>query len=179
MPQIGASSPVRIVEPITPLGDGIVFANPSYAKIFQAKLFTASYKNPDAAPIADNANLDVLLVTPPINTATIDYRVSSTSAFELTIYEDTVTTNDGTPLPRRNRSRPLARNRAEALTYHTPTITNVGTLLLNEVSGILGGPIREEDRWVLKPNSKYLIRMINRSGAAQSMSITVNWFEER
>jgi hypothetical protein len=181
---MNTSSPVRITDPVDEAGGGIITSNALHAKAHKGEIFTSSYKNPDASLIADNANLDLLLVPNATNEVVLAYRVSSTGAYEIAFYEDVTVSDNGTPLPARNRSRPKSvAISSTAQVYHTPTVTNAGQLLLNEVgSGVLGGPNisppAADNEWILKASIPYLIRIINRSGSAQSMSTIVNWFEE-
>lgn len=172
------SDPIRIVQP-TDVDGRVIFSDADHAKIHLGELFTSSYKNPDASPVADNANFDVLIITPADLSVNMTYEVTATGAYELAIYEDTTVTDNGTLLSRMNRNRILSHKKAKTLVYHTPTVTNVGLLLLNEASnGLLGGVNRGEKEWILKPSTRYLVRLINRAGSAQSMSTIVSWYEE-
>lgn len=181
---MSVSSPVRITTPVDEAGGGVITSNALHAKAHRGEIFTSSYKNPDASLIADNANFDLLIVPNATNEVVMAYRVSSTGAYEIAIYESTTVSDNGTSLPARNRSRPKAvAISSTAQVYHTPTVTNVGQLLLNEVgSGVLGGPnvspLTADNEWILKASVTYLIRVINRSGSAQSISALLNWFEE-
>jgi len=91
-------------------------------------------------------------------------------------YEDTLVSGNGSDLT----SLIFNQNRESTTTpllamYGAPTVTDVGTLLHTSwipptgtgtgqsADGISGGGNGEE--WLLKPNSKYLIRITNNSGA--------------
>ncbi|MHA2068109.1 MAG: hypothetical protein ACXABY_27425 [Candidatus Thorarchaeota archaeon] len=181
---MSGSNPVRIVGPVDKAGGGLIVSDARHAKAHEGEVFVSSYKSPDASLIADNASLDVLIIPDASHEVVMAYRLSSTGAYELAFYEDTTISSNGTELPARNRSRPKAvAIAATAKAYHTPTVTVVGQLLLNEVvSGVLGGPnvspITADNEWILKASVPYLIRIINRSGSAQSMSIVISWYEE-
>lgn len=169
------SNPVRIEKPKGEHG-GVAMATRLQALIDVGRVFISSYKNPDASQIADNDNLDVLFVTGD-KPAEVYIKLSATGAFEYALYEDTTVSDNGTTLARRNRNRNHASIAPTVSTYHTPTVTNVGNLLDNELlAGILGGAASGE-HWDLKPSTNYLIRIINRAGSAQSMSIAATWID--
>lgn len=147
-----------------------------HQKVHEGELFTASYKTPDGAPVADNASLDILIRT---GTAAphIEFTVSCAQAYEAILYESTTVTDNGTQLSERNRNR--RSNKTSVVdAFHTPTVTATGNLILHELaSGILGGVSRSEEEWILKPNTNYLLRLTNRAGSAQPMSAKVDWYE--
>jgi hypothetical protein len=69
---------------------------------------------------------------------------------------------------------------------HTPTISDLGTQIDyalmptlsavgSNVGGVTGPDIGEE--WVLKPSTKYLLRLTNNSGGAVDVGFHLFWYE--
>jgi hypothetical protein len=105
---------------------------------------------------------------------------------DLNVYEDTTTSADGTTVPVFNVNRNSARTPSSVVT-HTPTVTGVGTLIHTQwiqptatgvgqsPAGIVGETNGEE--WVLKPSTKYLVRLTNNSGATIDFRYEMLFYE--
>lgn len=153
-------------------------------EIHEGETYQASYKSPDASNIADNGTIDILVKT-GAKYCHLAFEIAAGGDAEILLYEDTTTSNDGTPLVEHNMNRGIADS-ATAAAFHTPTVTDVGTLLENRfVPGGAGGnsqggsgTIRPGTEWILNINKNYLVRGINRAGTAQPMSNIVQWYEE-
>jgi hypothetical protein len=69
--------------------------------------------------------------------------------------------------------------------YHTPTVTAVGTALIpgrylaggTSQQTRIGGEVRDQAELVLKPNSKYLLRITNISGGAVTVNPAISFYE--
>ena len=70
---------------------------------------------------------------------------------------------------------------------HTPTVTDVGAVALingrilpggNSPTTRVGGGIRSGAEWILAPNTQYLMRVVNTSGAAIAANVVLEWYEE-
>jgi hypothetical protein len=131
--------------------------------------------------LTNGSNEDLLLVT---GDTPVHARITlSTSAQALVrFYEDTTTSNNGTVLPARNRNR-VSTNTAAMTSSRAPTVTGVGTLLYE---GFLPGGSKNQatgdqsstfEEWVLKANSKYLIRVTNNSGGNEDLSLAIDFYE--
>lgn len=151
-------------------------------EVHEGETFTSSYKSADGAPVADNGTVDLLLQT-GAKYAHLVFGVACGGDLEIALYEGTTVSNLGTPLAENNMKRYSAKTATVAVT-HSPTVTLVGTLLLNRfVPGgtgpqAVGSTSRENTEWVLKASTIYLIRGINRAGNAQPMSTVAQWYEE-
>lgn len=162
----------------------LTFMSIAHYRIHAGDMFQASYKSPNASPIADDANLDLLFIANDTKSAHLIWQLAAGGDAELLFYEDTVTSNDGTELNEVNLKR-ISTKVAGETTFHTPTISDVGALLDNSLlpggtGGNAGGTgdgfgSRE---WILKPNTKHLIRLTNRAGNPQSMSTILRWYED-
>lgn len=153
-----------------------------HAEVHEGATYQASYKSPDGAEIADNGVIEMLLQVGAKYAHTV-FSISCGGDSEVALYEGTTFSNAGTALSENNMKRPSGAIASLAATY-TPTITLPGTLLLNDfIPGgtgprAAGGTARRDSEWILKPNTNYLIRGINRSGNAQPMSIVAQWYEK-
>lgn len=103
---------------------------------------------------------------------------------DLTYYEGTTTSDDGTPAPTQNTNRNSA-NTAGVVFYANPTVTDDGELLQSiwahptstgtgNKTGV--ADVRTGAAWVLKPDTKYLIRITNNDGD-MSFSYQFHWYE--
>lgn len=118
------------------------------------------------------------LITTGIKSVHFKYDVTADGKGNVTLYEDTTTSSAGTSMSELNRNR-ISTNTAITVVTHTPTITGDGTMLCQELFGSSnksGGEARSENEWILKKNSKYMIRIT--ATVALDFSIKINWYEE-
>lgn len=100
------------------------------------------------------------------------------SQYTLKIFEDAVYTG-GTPITAKNRNRIYKNTLHQTLLVLNPTITNVGTELLNEIVGIgqqSGGDSRDNNEWILSPETYYLLRITSNS-ASNVINQLVEFYE--
>jgi hypothetical protein len=148
--------------------------------IHDGMFFTAFHRN---AAVAAAGTLDVLFSV-PANTyphfqlleITLD---GGTVTYDM--YEDTVTSADGTALVGYNRNRNSIIVPDMTL-FHTPTVTDAGTILdsLNFPSAGNKVAIFDETthgEWVLKPSTKYLLRFTNGSVGDRDISVRMAGYE--
>lgn len=127
--------------------------------------------------IVDLANgaSDNVLITVPNETGTgqsqklyhLNVRGSNEGEVIWYMYEAPTTTDNCTAIANYNRNR-NSSNTTGLTTYHTPTITDDGTLILVAHSGSgkgVGGD-RKSEEIVLKNNTKYLLRCTNQTALA-------------
>lgn len=122
---------------------------------------------------------DLLIVTPDTLTwSHLLFRIRSSGESNYNLYEGAVTSNDGTQVVTFNRNRNSAGT-ANTLIYHTPTVGTTGTSICMQHFGAgqrSGGDERGDNEWVLKQNTKYLLR-ITSEAAANDVSTNINWYE--
>lgn len=103
-----------------------------------------------------------------------------TSAFQVDIYENTVTSNNGTSITIQNRRR-TSLNTCGCSIYSSPTITSVGNVIVRYKLGAgrsAGSAASAENEVVLKPSTKYLIRLTNNvTGATNTIDFLSDWYE--
>lgn len=157
--------------------------NYAHHEIHSGSTFVVSYKSPDASPVADNGVV-TFTITTHAKYAHILFRAACGGDMEGELYEGpTVTAGTGTALTPRNKNRASGKNHSVGVRVGM-TIGAVGTLLENEFmpgrTGPLavGGASSTRDEWVLAPSTVYLVRITNRSGGAQPMSLAAEWYEE-
>ena len=151
-------------------------------EVHEGSTFQASYKSPEGGDIADNAVLDILIVTNAYKWPHLTFTASAGGDAETFFYEGVTITDVGVAVPIRNMKRSSART-PNLHIYHTPVVV-VGTQLRNALlpggrknaSG--GGIERENTEWILERSTNHLIRLYNRSGGAEPMGIIMQWYEE-
>lgn len=139
--------------------------------------------------IANGASASFLMKVPAgvfPHARVIDWSASN-GAGTIFLYEDTAVSGDGTTVDIRNRNRVSSRTASSTL-FVGPTVTNVGTELdrvfLPDVGGggFFAGPAgifgsQPGEEWVFKPNSNYMFRLTNNSGAAITIGFNLAWYE--
>lgn len=149
--------------------------------IFDGFTYTSYYEE---TSLGVGADLDILLVTPSAPQFTHLQGVEITvdaGPDTMLIYEDTTVSANGTSLAANNRNRNSTRT-AGLQVFHTPTVTGVGTeISSHRILGITNKSavthIGDVDEWVLKPDTNYLIRFSNGSGAQEDVEIHLSWHE--
>lgn len=164
-----------------------IFIDFVHHEVHDGNTFQACQKTADASPIADDASYDLLIVTGNEAEAHLVFSGAAGGTAEVLLYKETVVSANGALIPTQNMRQSLhGVNLNTTLAYTSPTVTNVGTLMHIQLlpggsgpgQGTSGGTVRQETEWVLNPNTNYLIRVTNRSGAAQPISILVQWYEK-
>jgi len=133
--------------------------------------------------ISKNGTYDILFITP--NTIRWSHFVpgveSLSSSVSATLYESPTTTANGTAIPIRNRNRNTGDGNNTLLAFHTPTVTSVGTTILGSViigSGKnTGGSTRDSEEFILKQNTKYLLRITEQNIVATKVNYSIDWYE--
>lgn len=156
-------------------------------EVHEGNTFQATQKTAEQGEIADDGVYDMLIITGDKAEPHMEFLGSGGGDFELEFYENTVVSNNGTQLDVQNMRRSLhGINLNTTLAFETPTVTNVGDLISCRFipGGGGGGPTaaggvgREDTEWDLNVDTNYLIRLTNRAGTAQPMSILAQWYEE-
>lgn len=136
-----------------------------------------------------DANVDDFLFVTPALTFPHLQRLEFTFGagdIDIVAYEDTTTSADGALVTTHNTNR-NSTNTPNLEIYQGPTVTGVGTLIhtqwvqptstgvgqtANGVSNVSNG-----EEWLLKPSTKYLIRVTNNSGATINYRFEALWYE--
>lgn len=136
----------------------------------------------DYYSIAKNGLKEFLVVTP--DTTKWAHMVigfeANTSTVVVEMFEDTITSTDGTLEPVKNRNRNSVKTNTTLL-YENPTVGTDGTEIFSGIYGAgrnsSGGGGRDTEEIVLKQNTKYLIRITEQNIAATDVNILIDWYE--
>lgn len=145
-------------------------------RIHSGRAYVASYKTPDASPLADNAAIDFLILN-AAKAIHLVFTFSGNSDVEIQFYENTAVSNNGTQVPiiGLNRQRSLPQT---PVVWRGPTITAIGDLLYTDFRTYgVGTEFSHFMEWILRPNTNYLIRGINRAGNTQPVYMLIEWDE--
>lgn len=182
--------PVELVNPTTeepfPTDDiigALATIDAVHYEIHEGDAFSAGYMVPHASPIADNGNIDLVLITSTRYCHLVAVG-SFGGDFEGYLYENpTVVGGSGTLVTPVNHKR-TGGAATTVVVRHSMTVNNVGTLLESSfIPGGSGGNAigavgAQRFEWILSLNSTYLLRLTNRAGMAQQGSIGTSWYEE-
>jgi hypothetical protein len=179
---MGSGQPVVIKSPIDPEG-GLTVIDYPHHEIHEGNMFFASYKSPDASPIADDGTLFLQLTTGALRTGHLSFAVSSGGDCEVELLE-VGGTSVGTPIQSHNMNR-QSDNTPEGAVVVNPTIADDGIQLMNFLvpggsgGNAGGGSMRLGTEWNLKLNQEYALRVTNRAGTTQQVSAALQWYEEQ
>lgn len=149
-----------------------------HAYIHDGRFYIASYIS---LSLANNAELDILIrVTDVMHVRPF---VSSSGESIVDFYEGSTFSAVGTELDAINRNR-FSPRAATTSIFHTPTITDVGSILLSQTlmpggqggNATGGSGASDFEEWILAPGD-HLFRITNIGGAAKNVSMQLNWYE--
>lgn len=132
--------------------------------------------------MSSNDTVELLFVTP--NTAQWAHWTlvgQSTGAVKIEVFEGTIASVNGTVVTSFNRNR-NSSNTSSSIVYHTPTVTNDGTKMVTKYLGSegfkedTGGEGRGDSEFLLKQNTKYLVRLTALSTGIVG-AIGGDWYE--
>jgi len=163
---------------------GRVVIDIAHHEIHEGETWLVSYKSADATPIADNNPITFAVITTS-KYCHILARGAAGGDMEALLYEgSTLLAGTGTAMTEYNKNRPYGEGGNTASVILDPQVVAVGTLIENEfIPGgtgpqAVGGASTMRAEWVLRRNTTYLVRIINRAGNAQPMSLALEWYEE-
>ena len=134
----------------------------------------------EVTDLGNMAVRDILVVSPDTTKwAHVVWEIEHELETLIQFYRDTTYTDNGTPIIAFNRNG-NSSNTATTLVYHTPTITNVGTLVgtIQQGNGKkAGGSDRLANEFILKQNCAYLIRISNLTVNNDLIFMKLNWYE--
>ena len=138
-----------------------------------AKIFTG---------ILNNGKVEILVKTGPNFSHITKFMLAAGGDSILEIFEDTIVSVDGSVLFVANNNCDSTLT-ADGTHFFTPTITDEGTLVVEEYipggSGpMASGGVNPGAEFLLKKSSNYLIRGTNVSGNTKTMCIGASFFEE-
>ncbi len=147
-----------------------------HGKIHEGDTFTIL----EVTDLGNGAIRDILVVTPNTTKwAHLVWEIEHELETSIQFYIGTLYTDNGTAIIAFNRNG-NSDTIATTLTYHTPTITNVGTLIgiIQQGDGRrAGGSDRLSNEFILKQNTAYLIRITNLTANNNLISLKLNWYE--
>lgn len=148
-----------------------------HSKHHEGKAFSFS----ETYIIESGENLDFLLHDLSGATHLRTFAFTPTTApGEIYLFENTITSNDGTIQTTLNKNR-NSSTISNMLLYKSPMILSGGTLLEKDVivgehtsGGVQSRMILE---WILRPNTKYLLRYSNKSSMSSDVNIFIYWLQ--
>lgn len=134
----------------------------------------------EVTDLGNGAVRDILVVTPNTTRwAHLVWEIEHELETKIEFYRNTLYSDNGTAIPSFNRQG-NSLNVATTLVYHTPTVTNAGTLvgMIQQGNGKkAGGSDRLANEFILKQNYAYLIRITNLTANDNLIFMKLNWYE--
>lgn len=157
--------------------NSIVVIDSVHAQIHNGNVYSASIYNES---VADDASISLLL-----NTGNREVHFASqvdSGGDSIVEILEGIEYTGGTPITIINKNR-TSLNTPLTTVYNNPTITTSGTTLFNAfvIGGVKnfasGGNVRNNTEWELNENETYAIRVTNKAGNAQAISIILEMYE--
>lgn len=150
-------------------------------QIHAGNAYMVGYVWNEGAEIADDATAQVLIQ--PSAGMHLIFGVASGGDAEIRFYKGTTFSAAGTALSTFNKNE-FSSNTSGATITHTPTVTDAGTSFPPQfIFGGTGGNAfgvsdgSYDSEIVLSPTTDYLVSVTNRSGVAQVIAISLEWYE--
>ena len=156
----------------------------SHSKVHRGRFFTLSKI---FTGIGNNASVEFLIRVGSQYSHHAVCNVAAGGDADIELYEGPTVSAEGTPIAAINNNR-FSSIVADGTYFHTPTLGGDGTLLMQDfIPG--GGPflsgggsdtglVRSGTEFIMKTNTDYLLRGINRSGAAATLALACGFYEE-
>lgn len=151
-------------------------------RVHQGRMFMATYKTPDGSPLSDNAAITFLIAVGAREIHT-NFSGACGGEGEIALYEG-ANTSGGTNLQFAGMNRVTGFFVPSTSILLDPSVSAYGVLLYNMMfpggtgGQRVGGQQRENTEWLLRPNTDYLLQMINRAGNNQQASLLFQWYEQ-
>ena len=157
-------------------------------KIHDGDMYQASYKTAEGSDLADNASMAISFKVPDTNPCFMGFGVSLGGTNEIKLYEGAAGVS-GTLLDNINMNRWAYQTEgivSAAEAQNVTSVTATGTLIHDALlvwsvgggGGAAGDLSRVNVEWVLHTGTTYMLRVINRSGGAQSAGFVLQWYED-
>ena len=154
----------------------IVTIEYEHCQIHEGNTFTVL----EVTDLGNGAVRDILVVSPDTTEwAHLVWEIEHELETLIQFYQGTTYSNNGTAISSFNRNG-NSTHIATTLVYHTPTITDVGSLVgtIQQGNGKkAGGSDRLANEFVLKQNCAYLIRITNLTANNDLVFMKLNWYE--
>lgn len=150
-----------------------------HARIHQGLFYQSSIVE---EALAASASVELLIKPAAIMSMHTRFIGAAGGDARVSLWEDTVVSDDGTPLDAVNRNRRSQRV-ATGQVYAGPTITEDGANLHDGAmpGGALGQTIGSTqssfEEWILLAGKTYMARLVNLTNAAQLVSLEIDWYE--
>jgi len=135
--------------------------------------------------LANNGQIDFQIVTPaaPAHLEFLALELATTSAPLLCdLYEGAIVSANGTNVTTGVRNYNRQSSRATSMTlYQSPTVTDVGTSIHSMLvvgDKTVGGGSGTGGRLIMKPSERYLMRLLNQSGASATIGMRMVFSED-
>ena len=139
-----------------------------------------------AAGILTTATQFLHLVTPAATAGLVHLKTSEAASsgtkLTLELFEGGTVAANGTAVAGVNRNRNSSAS-AGMLAYHTPTTPAPTTLIDTIYAPASAGPqtnkgMITDSEFILKPATKYFVKLTNGDGGTQDLSVYLQWYEE-
>ena len=179
---IGGQPPGTTIDlPIDEASDALVTIENAMQEIHGGEMFSAEY----TASVMNNNSLNLQIKTGATKNAYLTINVAAGGQCVVYFYENPTTTS-GSAVTIHNMNR-TSQNITACTVLHSPSVSSIGTTAL--INGRLvpggtsaqtrvGGMARLGTEWVLKVDTKYLLRAINVSGGTIMINAVFEFYEE-
>ena len=161
------------------INEAAVVQDEIHTNIHRGIMFVSGHS---AEAVANDASVEVLIQVGSTRACHVQFGGSAGGDFEFELFEDTTFSAAGTAATPTNRNR-FSSITAVTTVTHTPTLTADGTKITGGLrpggsgGNATGSSTKGFAEWILKTDTVYLARLINRSGNAQLLSLGMDFYE--
>lgn len=149
--------------------------------VIDGQVFYAYKANNTANLLADGDSIDIVVTAAPGVAPGFGFVARIGGTAELDVYEDVTDVTGGTIFVPRNRNRTSDRVSQVGVIINPTTVTATNPLYEEQVIGGTGGNASgatvSVNYAVIKSDTSYLFRLINRSGKARVAELYLQWSE--
>lgn len=158
--------------------DGFHITDTERNALAEGNTFTSGYI---FESVAANGNVVVHFKTGS-KVCVMSYGVGSDGSCDYGVYKNPTITANGIIFGNHNRNMVTVKE-STAKTYHTPTTTDIGEVVVPRINGGATGPAKggsqgsDAKLLVLPPNTSILIIATNKASTSARINIVVDWIE--
>jgi len=164
---------------ISVLTDGLLTEDAVGHLVYHGRLFTASHL---FSLVEDDDYAYLRIKTHEDYYAFMNFSVETEAKAYIYLYEGTTFSDGGIAVPIYNNNR-TSSNTINCLIYHSPTVSDNGTLIRTALLGTAGKFVESSGSAInlyarkLNKNTEYLIAAQNKAGAAKDLAIRLHLYE--
>jgi len=160
---------------------GVMSRSEFVQDVINGSVFYAYKSHPTTDTLDDDDSIDIVATSPANSGIGMGFVARIGGTAELNIYENVSGVTGGTIFIPRNRNRTSSRMSQTGVIINPTAVTTNGVLYEEQIIGGTGGTAAgatvSAEYAIIKPDTSYLFRLINRSGQKRVAELYLQWSE--